>query len=77
MPYINTETGQYPNLRREIRAAYPNTSFGVPFTAPDEYAVVFPSPQPSYESITHSVREMKPVISSKGTMGATMGTCCS
>lgn len=66
MSYINTETGQYPISEAEIRAAYPNTSFGVPFTAPDEYAVVFPSPQPSYESITHSVREMKPVISSKG-----------
>lgn len=59
--YINTQTMQYPVSEGEIRAAYPNTSFAVPFVAPEPYAWVFPAPQPTYDPITQGVREVTPV----------------
>lgn len=66
MSYIQKSTGQYPLSERDIRAAHPNTSFPSPFKAPDDYAWVFPTPQPSYNPITHGVREIAPALSSKG-----------
>ena len=66
MNYINEQTKAYPVSERDIRAAHPNTSFPVPFKAPDNYAWVFPTPQPTYEPITHGVREIAPALSSKG-----------
>lgn len=44
----------------EIRAAFPNTSFASPFVPPDEYAVVFQSPTPTYNTITQGFRETTP-----------------
>lgn len=66
MSYIQKTTGQYPLTERDIRAAHPNTSFPSPFKAPDDYAWVFPTPQPSYNPITHGVREIAPALSNKG-----------
>ena len=66
MSYINTTTGEYPVSEAQIRLAYSNTSFSVPFKAPDDYAWVSPTPQPIYEPITHGVREIAPALSSKG-----------
>lgn len=66
MSYIHKTTNQYPISERDIRATHSNTSFPVPFQAPDDYAWVFPTPHPSYEPITHGVREIAPVLSSKG-----------
>lgn len=66
MSYIHKTTGQYPVSEYDIRAAHPNTSFPSPFKAPDDYAWVFPTPHPSYEPITHGVREIAPALSSKG-----------
>lgn len=66
MSYIHKPTGQYPLTERDIRAAFPNTSFPTPFKAPDDYAWVFPSPQPVYDPITQGVREIAPSLSTKG-----------
>ena len=66
MSYIHKTTGQYPVSEHDIRADHPNTSFPSPFQAPDDYAWVFPTPQPTYEPITHGVREIALALSSKG-----------
>lgn len=66
MPYINTQTNQFNITERDIRNAYPNTSFPSPFVAPDEYAVVFPAPQPTHDPIIQAAREITPVLTSKG-----------
>lgn len=65
MSYINTQTNQYPISEADIRSAYPNTSFPIPFVAPSEYSVVFPSPYPTYEPVTQYIREIAPVLSAK------------
>lgn len=64
--YLNTDTSAYPISEQEIRAAHPNTSFPQPFTPPEGYAWVFPAPQPTYDPITHSVREIAPELTDKG-----------
>lgn len=65
MSYIHRPTGSYPLSERDIRLEFPNTSFPTPFKAPDVYAWVFPAPQPAYDPITHSVREIAPALSAK------------
>lgn len=50
----------------DIRAANPNTSFGTTFVAPDDYALVFPAPQPTYSTLTQVVREITPTLTAKG-----------
>ena len=67
MSYINTTTNQYPVSERDIRDAFPNTSFSEPFSAPEGYAWVFPAPQPTFNPITQTVREIAPVLTVKGT----------
>lgn len=63
--YINTITGQVVT-EAQIRAEYPNTSFANIFTPPDNYQVVFPAPAPAHDPLTQSVREIAPVLTSKG-----------
>jgi hypothetical protein len=65
--YINTQTNQYPVSEAEIKAQFSTTSFPVPFVAPDEYKVVFVSPKPTFNTITESVREITPELTSNGT----------
>ena len=65
MSYINTTTGEYPVSEAQIRVSYPNTSFPMPFQAPDEYAVVFEAPQPGFDPVTQYVREGTPVLTDK------------
>lgn len=65
--YIHTPTLRYPITEQDIRGWFPNTSFPVPFVPPSEYAVVFPSPQPTFDPIIRAVREVAPVLTSKGT----------
>lgn len=67
MTYIHKGTGQYPVTEQEIRIANQNTSFPVPFIAPDEYALVFPFPLPTYNSITERVVETSPELTVLGT----------
>lgn len=66
MNYINKTSGEYPVSESMVRLAYPNTSFPVPFQAPEEYARVFPAPQPVFDALTQSVREGTPVLTVKG-----------
>jgi len=66
MSYINLVTKQYPVSEQDIRNSLPNTSFATPFN-PDGYAYVFPSPQPTYNSLTQVVQETTPVLTVKGT----------
>lgn len=65
--YINTQTKQYPISESEIRSAFPNTSFPVPFQSTEEYSVVFSVPQPEYDRIIKSCIEDVPELTSKGT----------
>lgn len=66
--YINIITQKYPVSEQEIRDIYPNVSFTNPFFAPEhEWAVVFASPQPSFDPVLESVIEDSPVLSLKGT----------
>lgn len=66
MSYIDKPSGQYPVSEREIRALYPTRSWPTPFKEPPEYAWVFPTPQPTFDAITHVVREVAPALSTKG-----------
>lgn len=66
MNYINKTSGEYPVSEAQIRLAYPNTSFPVPFQAPEEYSFVFQAPQPTFDALTQSVREGTPVLTDKG-----------
>ena len=63
--YLNITTLQQCT-ERDIRAAFPNTSFTEPFTPPEGYVWVFPSPQPAHDPITQTVRETTPVLTDKG-----------
>lgn len=65
--YINTTTLQYPLSERDIRAGFPDTSFPVPFAAPEGYAWVFPAPAPAHDSVIQYAREIAPVLTTKGT----------
>lgn len=74
MPLIQTDKPVYyihaatltQHSEQDIRAAHPNTSFPQPFVPPDQYAYVFPAPQPAYNPVTQSVREIAPVLTDKG-----------
>ena len=63
--YIHIETVTECS-ESEIRAAFPNTSFPVPFSPPEGYAVLFASPQPTHDPITQTVRKTTPVLTDKG-----------
>ena len=58
--YIHTDTKQYPVSQQQIQSEYPNTSFPIPFVAPEPYVVVLLSPQPTYDSMAQGVREIAP-----------------
>lgn len=66
MNYINKLTGDYPVSEAQIRLSYPNTSFPVPFVAPEGYALVFPTPQPEFNPVTQRVQETTPMLTAKG-----------
>jgi hypothetical protein len=68
--YINTQTLAYPVTQGQIQQEYPNTSFPVPFVAPEPYEPVFQSPQPSFDSMTQYCREVAPVLDGNNWMQA-------
>lgn len=59
--YIHIQT-LIQRTESEIRALNPNTSYPVPFVAPDGYAYVFPSPQPTYNPVTQRVQQTAPEL---------------
>lgn len=65
--YLNTAT-QTQHSESDIRALNPNTSFPVPFTPPEVYALIFPSPQPTHNTVTQRVQGVMPVLTAKGTL---------
>lgn len=65
--YINIATQQYPVTERDIRQNNPNVSYPSPFNPGEEYAVVFPYPQPDHDPIVQIVREIAPVLTQKNT----------
>ena len=62
MSYINTLTQQYPISEAEIKRMYLQTSFPVPFKAPELFAWVFPTPQPTHDPVTQYVVESTPIL---------------
>ena len=64
---INLETKEYPVSVDEFKRRFPNVSFPqqIPF-ADFGYAVVFPVPQPVHDAMTHTAREIAPVLTTKG-----------
>lgn len=63
---INTTTKQVIT-ESEFRQLFKDTSFGSVINYSEfGYEVVFPTPQPTFDPITQSVRELPPSISSKG-----------
>ncbi|OHE77789.1 MAG: hypothetical protein A3F67_08090 [Verrucomicrobia bacterium RIFCSPHIGHO2_12_FULL_41_10] len=62
MAYIKLFDLSYPHTERSIRDANPQTSYPALFKA-DGYEWVFPTPQPTYDPITQSVRETAPALS--------------
>lgn len=66
MAYIRLSDNFYPLSERDIRNAFPNTSFATPFN-PDGYAVVFATPQPTFDQYSQKCTELAPQISTKGT----------
>lgn len=66
MFYINTEKNKYPVSEREIRDLFPNTAFPFPFVPPEQYKLVFVSPQPEYDSVIRMCIEDAPELTSKG-----------
>lgn len=64
--YIRLLDQRYPLSEYDIRLAHPNVSFPVPFSPTEDYAVVFPAPQPSHDPLIRVVRETAPVLTEKG-----------
>lgn len=63
--YLNTTT-LTQHSESDIRALNTNTSFPTPFQAPEGYSLVFPSPAPTHNPVTQSVREVAPLLTAKG-----------
>lgn len=60
--YINTKTNQYPLTERDIRQNNPNVSYPSLFNPGEDYAVVFPSPQPAHNPAVEYLTEDTPSI---------------
>lgn len=58
--YVNTQTGEYPVFQGQIEQSFPDTSFGVPFQPPAQYAAVLETPMPEYNRITQAVEQVAP-----------------
>lgn len=66
MAYINLVTKQYPIQEQDIKNETPNTSFVTSFVPPENYAWVFPTPQPTIDPLAQYVVEQKPIFTEKG-----------
>jgi len=63
--YIKLSNSQYPISENQIKEAFPDVSFKQPFTPPVDYAWVFPTPKPEYDTIIQRVIEITPTLSTK------------
>lgn len=64
--YIHVPTNVYPLTESMIRAAFPNISFPAAFVPPTGYEMVFRTPRPTHDPLTHSVVETLPVKTGNG-----------
>ena len=64
---IKLDTKEYTISLEEFHRRFPNTSITsqIPFNDLG-YAVVFPAPQPAYDTATEQVEETVPKLTSKG-----------
>jgi hypothetical protein len=60
MNYINLTSKQYPLTKRDVKGAFPNTSFPQSFPCPDGYAEVTPKPAPLFDQYTQRFVEVTP-----------------
>lgn len=63
--YINTSNSQIVS-EQEIRQAFPDISFPTVFVPPEGYFYIFPSPPPTFDPLTHSIREISPELTNLG-----------
>jgi hypothetical protein len=63
--YIQLSTQKYPVSQAEVKSLYTNTSFPEPFSPPDDYAWVFPTPKPQCDQILQSIIEATPEYTNK------------
>ena len=65
--YLDKDTGDYPLEPIDIIQRHQhNTSFPVPFEAPDQYVLVTESERPAFDPATHKVVELAPVEAEGG-----------
>lgn len=65
--YLNISNfSTYPLTEKDIKNAFPQTSFPAQFRPPEGYEVVFPAPAPLVDPITQIAREIAPVLTDKG-----------
>ena len=60
MHYIDTITSRYPVSEAEIRQAFANTSFPMPFEPLPPYAAVVQAPCPSFDAVTQVAVALPP-----------------
>jgi hypothetical protein len=70
MNYINKTTNEQVT-EYQIYSLYPNTSFPRPFVAPEEFALIFPSPRIEYNQLIEILVQGIPVLGSKGNYSET------
>lgn len=66
MPYLNTDSLEYPISEQQINDLHPLTVFPQPFSPPEPFVWVFPSPQPQFDAVSKYVVEGSPALSDKG-----------
>lgn len=64
--YINTETLEWPISELEIKALHPNTSFPAEFIAPEPFAPIYGTAEPTYNTMTQGVEQVTPTLIGDG-----------
>lgn len=62
MKYIRKSDKQYPFSEFDIRALFPDTSFGYPFYPPSEFAEVVPKEPPGFDPYSQILIEKAPKL---------------
>ena len=66
LPYIDTETNQYPLYEPDIRLLYPGKSFKTPFVAPERYQIVYVKDTPIYDRLNDGYEAKAPELGEDG-----------
>jgi hypothetical protein len=65
MEYFNTLTQAYPLSENDIKRAFPNTSFSIPFVPPENYVHVAETAPPEYSPVIQYAKKLLPQLSPK------------